>query len=347
MTEVVEIDADNKPAIELLQPYAQSGNLNFLIGSGASSPAIALAGTIETEINNLIAGGNEIEANKKCAGLIEKIGEVHAKIIAGTDATIKSVVESYSNFIYTVDRILFARKTLLLPRQANIFTTNYDMFLEHAASLLPSVILNDGFDRSPSLSPNFVFAPERFFDRTYRSGPIVGHQVEMPTVNLVKLHGSMSWRKQTETIIFDSKAVTPLTTSQKSNVTLVEEFLEKHFLILPNLRKFHSALMERTYYDLLRIFSKAMDQQNVVLICFGFSFSDEHILDITRRALRNPTSHLIIFSYDVASSSLYQDKFSKQRNVTVFAPIAGSVIDFAELNTILSAVLPAPARVTA
>jgi hypothetical protein len=74
-------------------------------------------------------------------------------------------------------------------------------------------------------------------------------------------------------------------------------------------------------------------------MCFGFSFADEHILDITRRALRNPTSHLIVFSYDHASSGGYQAKFAKHRNVTVVTPAAGVVIDMERLNKILSATL--------
>jgi hypothetical protein len=139
--------------------------------------------------------------------------------------------------------------------------------------------------------------------------------------------------------VFDSKPIAALTTAQKADAAKVKEFLEKHFLILPNLKKFHSTLMERVYYDLLRIFSKAMDQPNVVLMCFGFSFADEHILDITRRALRNPTSHLIIFSYDKASATGFQAKFSKQRNVTVIAPPAGAHIDFARLNKIIASVV--------
>jgi hypothetical protein len=82
-----------------------------------------------------------------------------------------------------------------------------------------------------------------------------------------------------------------------------------------------------------------MDQQNVVLFSFGFSFEDEHILDITKRALRNPTAHLIIFSYDRGSVGGYEAKFAQQRNVTVISPEAGTTIDIARLNTILLSVL--------
>jgi len=98
--------------------------------------------------------------------------------------------------------------------------------------------------------------------------------------------------------------------------------------------------MERVYYDLLRLFSKAMDHENSVLITFGFSFADEHILDLTRRALRNPTTQLIIVCFDHASAAGYQAKFSKQRNVTVLAPAQGTTIDFNRLNELLISILP-------
>jgi SIR2-like domain len=340
MAQIVEIEGGDENVSAFLEPYIQSGSLNFLIGSGASFPAIKIAGNVESEINALLTAGDHNAANRKSLDFIEAINTVHAKINKPPlEDAIKQVVEGYSQFVSLVDSILFARKNLLLPRQATIFTTNYDMFMEHAASLLPGVILNDGFDRSSSLNSAFAFAPERFFDRTYRSGPLYRHHAEIPTLNLVKLHGSLSWRRRTEGIVFDPLAITKLTPAQKADATQVETYLKQHFLILPNFRKFHATLIERVYYDLLRLFSKAMDQENAVLISFGFSFADEHILDITRRALRNPTSHLVIFSYDKASSTGYQAKFSMHRNVTIISPKAGSTTDFTRLNDILKSVI--------
>lgn len=335
MAHILEVETDSASASRFLESYIQSGNLNFLIGSGASSPAIKVAGTIEAEIDALIAAGEEAKANIRCVEFIEQIGKSSSMLASGSDAIAKAVSDNYAGFVSCVDQILFARKNILLPRQANLFTTNYDMFIEHAASLLPSVILNDGFDRSPGLGADFLFAPERYFDRTYRSGSLHAHQIEIPTLNLIKLHGSLSWRRVKNALLFSPTPVKALTAAERTNPTKVNEFLAKHFLILPNFRKFHTTLTERVYYDLLRLFSKAMDQQNVALFAFGFSFADEHILDITKRSLRNPTAQLIIFSYDNASSTGYASKFAKQRNVTIISPAAGSTINFERLNKIL------------
>lgn len=341
MADVFNVTADGESASKLLESYIQSGNLNFLIGSGASFPAIAVAGDVEAEINGLLENGDEEGANRRCLTFVEEIDAVHSQMAAAAEGTaIHGVVESYKSFLSAIDRILFARKNILLPRQATVFTTNYDMFLEHASSLVPSVILNDGFERSSSLNPEFMFMPERYFDRTYRSGPVYDHQIEIPTINLVKLHGSLSWRRKTDTVVFDPMPVPRLSEEQKQGVAQVNDYVTKHFLILPNLRKHHTTLMERVYYDLLRLFSKAMDHENTALIAFGFSFADEHILDLTRRALRNPTTQLIIVSYSHESAAAYQAKFAKQRNVTILTPAAGTNINFQRLNELLISILP-------
>lgn len=347
MAEILYVAADGENTSKFLESYIQSGNVNFLLGSGASVPAIATAGNVEAEIDARLVTGDEDGASQRCLAFVEEIDAVHRKMATIEEADpIHDVVENYKLFLSTIDRILFARKNILLSRQATVFTTNYDMFLEHASSLVPAVILNDGFERSSSLSPEFMFTPERYFDRTYRSGPVYGHQIEIPTINLVKLHGSLSWRRKKDSIVFDPVTVPKLTDGQKADMTEVNGYLEKHFLILPNLRKFHTTLMERVYYDLLRLFSKAMDQENTVLITFGFSFADEHILDLTRRALRNPTTQLIIVSFDNASAAGFQAKFSKQRNVTVLAPAPGAIINFKRLNELLISILPGQAHVS-
>ena len=214
------------------------------------------------------------------------------------------------------------------------------MFIEFAASKSPSIILNDGFDRSSGQSENFAFAPEKYFDRIYRASSIYARRVEIPTINLIKPHGSLNWTKIGSSLVYNASAVQPLTPAEKTDPAKVSEYLGKHFLIMPNFRKFHETLMERVYYDLLRLFSKSMEQENAALMAFGFSFSDEHILDITKRTLRNPTSQLIIFAYSHDDIAPYQAKFAKHRNVSVIAPPAGTNLNFLRLNNILSTVLP-------
>lgn len=337
MVSTIKLGPSNDDLLKVLEGYIQSGNLSFLIGSGASLPAIPSFGNIESEINQLLAQGKEKEANSMALDFIEG---VEKKQWDQTNADTQKTQSSYVTFLRNVDQLLFERKNILLARQANIFTTNYDLFFEHASSQIPSLILNDGFDRTWSVDLEFPFASERFFDRTYRSGVLYGHQAEMPTVNLIKLHGSLNWKKHADGICFRPTRVKALTPAQLKNPADIEAALRDRALILPNLKKFDSTLMDRVYYDLLRMLSNAMDRENAVLIAFGFSFADEHILDITRRALRNPTAQLIVFAYNDASVTLFEQKFTKHRNAKIVGPDAGKQIDFEVFNNLLRKLIP-------
>jgi len=333
--EILELNEPEKIAL-LLERYIQSAHLSFLFGSGASIPAIQLAGTVEQEIDQHLTASEHDEANKKALTFIEELEYQHGFLPAGytegddTDFTL----QNYLRFLSSVDRILFERKNILLPRQANVFTTNYDEFFEVAASLLPSLVLNDGFNRRIGNS-GFEYAPELFFDRVYRSGTVYQHQSEIPSVNLVKVHGSISWKRQAdEKIILGEPEKFQLTAVQKDNPQEVREALAKRAVILPNMRKFESTLLDRVYFDLLRLYTNAMEMENALLFVFGFSFADEHILDITRRALRNPTAKVVIFAFSQNGAADFEAKFSAHRNVLIIKPTDGQHIGFPELNSL-------------
>jgi hypothetical protein len=327
---------------KLVESYIQSGNLNFLIGSGASMPAIQVAGNIEAEINSLLIGGNSADANLMALDFIEELAETNVDLLADIDEQpLNETLSNYIDFLSIVDAILFERKNILLPRQANIFTTNYDLFVEKAASKLPNVTLNDGFDRTSAVGSRYLFSPARYFDRTYRSGNLTDRIAELPVLNLIKVHGSLSWiRDADKEIRFASNGVTLSGKVSKIDPAAVRAALATRALILPNLRKFESALMERVYFDLLRLLSNCMDKDNALLVAFGFSFVDEHILDITQRALRNPASQLLIFAYSTANVTGFLGKFAQNRNVTIVGPGTGPSIDFKSFNSILRAIIP-------
>ncbi|OLF77690.1 hypothetical protein AWH62_03170 [Maricaulis sp. W15] len=318
--------------------YLQSGNINFLIGSGASMPAISVAFDIETQIDALVRAGNIQEANAIAYGFIRDL-------IAGSSAGNENpngamTLEAYKQFIAALDQILFARKSSLLPRQATIFTTNYDPFIARACSQTAGLVLNDGFERTSETPLSQTFRPERFFDRTYRAGSVFGRKSELPTVNLVKLHGCLSWVKEDSSIFLRSDELNTLSDADSKNPVKVEEFLVRCFLILPNFRKFHDTLFERVYYDQLRIFANSFEQENALLIAIGFSFRDEHILEITKRALRNPTSQIVLPAYDAAAADDFLKAFEHQSNVLVAVPEDGEIINLSTFASLLSSVSP-------
>jgi len=336
----VVADADNQNVSKLLEPYVQSGALNFLFGSGASFPAIATAGNIEAEIDADLMLGLDEQADKKSFAFLDAINTINRQLLAGVlDPDAATVRERYKRFVRILDGMLFARKSQLLARQAVVFTTNYDLFLEDAVAAVPGVVLNDGFDRSAPLATP-AFTPERYFDRIYRSSSPLGRTTEVPTINLVKLHGSLSWRREADEVVARAGPVAAPEAGAIDVPAARSAYLKDHVLILPNVRKFHSTLMERVYYDLLRLFARCLEVDNAVLLAFGFSFVDKHILDLTRRALRNPTAQLIVVAFDVAAAESFKAMFASHRNVTIIAPAAGATIDFTRLNDILEAIVP-------
>ncbi|WP_321447652.1 SIR2 family protein [uncultured Cohaesibacter sp.] len=333
--EILELEDPEKVA-RLLERHIQSAHLNFLFGSGASIPAIQLAGDVEQEIDQHLTASELDEANKKALTFIEELEYQHGFLPAGytegddTDITLRN----YMRFLSSADRILFERKNILLPRQANVFTTNYDEFFEVAASLLPSLVLNDGFNRRVGNS-GFEYSPELFFDRVYRSGAVYKHQSEIPSMNLIKVHGSISWKRQSDDrITLGEPEKDQLTTLQKDSRFEVNNALAKRAVILPNMRKFESTLLDRVYFDLLRLYTNAMEMENALLFVFGFSFADKHILDITRRALRNPTAKIVIFAFSQNDVGNFEEKFSAHRNALIIKPKEGQHIGFPELNSL-------------
>lgn len=331
--------------VPILTPYFQSGRLNFLLGAGASASLINVLGNCENEINQLLADGKELEAYKKAYEFIKTIIIANKSIYKkGLKQHELETLEYYKKFILNVDRILFRRKTSILPRQANIFSTNYDMLIEYSSNFFQNIVLNDGFYRVYDRGNRLIYRPETFFDRRYRSDGLFEKSSEIPTINLIKLHGSLCWKVEDNDIYFSNEFLIDNDETQNdANLTEVGEdlsyyqsYFKKLGVILPMMNKFRDTLFQRVYYDSFRIFSKCMDAENPVLISFGFSFNDEHILDIIHRSLRNPTSQLIIFSYSEKSANDYGTKFKGQNNVLIYKMANVSMhIDFPMFNECL------------
>ena len=122
----------------------------------------------------------------------------------------------------------------------------------------------------------------------------------------------------------------------------MQEALANRAVILPNMRKFESTLLDRIYFDLLRLYSNALEVENSLLFVFGFSFADQHVLDITKRALRNPTAMIVLFAFQLSDVVDFEDKFSAHRNVLIIHPSDGENIDFNTLNSLFNSIGTSP-----
>lgn len=199
MAKVLKFTEHTKDEIaSLLTSRFQSGHINFLIGSGASYPAISLTGNVETDVQDLFKKKKTQEARKKLAEFLNSVNEPNNDLIqANANQTVNDTLTNYKKFIELIEQILLKRKTNILAKQVSIFTTNYDLFIEAAAESFPNLILNDGFDRKPNLADKAVYSTRKFFDTVYHRGPLYNYITEIPSINLIKLHGSLSWSKVT------------------------------------------------------------------------------------------------------------------------------------------------------
>lgn len=340
MARVFTIDTAGDEVRTNLARSFQSANVNFLIGSGASYPAIPTAGAAEQEIAKLFDAGNDAEAYLKLYDLLATI-QVPTNNLVGAvpDAKSAATIDNYSKLLGTIDSILSARSTSLLPKQATIFTTNYDLFIEQASAPHSTLRLNDGFTRGPSLTGRSEFSSRTFFTTTSRTGNLYNYKVDIPCINLLKLHGSLSWKRDGESVLCSIESI-PLLGATKTPAE-VKRFVEAYAVVLPEARKFQTTLLDDTYYELLRIYNNELDREGTLLLTFGFSFGDSHILRITRRALKNPTLKVIVFAFNDADRDAFLTRFDGYNNVDIIAPGTFTNIDFMKFNDVLEGVLPA------
>lgn len=322
----------------------QSANINFLIGSGASLPAIQVLGTIEHDLQQLINDEKEDEYFDRAAEFLSAVWLPHDCMLNRSNGIpwppavtsgLEQTKNNYAAFISSLEKILTRRRTGLLPRRINIFTTNYDLFIEDAATRNNNIIFNDGFTKRSDIWGDMEFDAGSFNYSVSTIGNLYNYKVELPTVNLIKLHGSLSWEHHKEKIIYNIGYQKPLSFTTKEKK---KSWVLGHALILPRKEKFKETLLQNVYYDLLRTYSNELDKEATLLVVFGFSFADEHLETLTRKALRNATLKLMIFSYNEVSAEGFMEKFRDYSNVeVVYRP--GGHIDFPVMNNIITCYL--------
>jgi hypothetical protein len=334
----------------------ESCNLNFLIGSGLSSPYLRTLGLIETlltdlEKQELPEGDKRLIRCSLYKSYFDGVISKNRRILEG-DPEAKPVLDGYFVFLSSINRILLKRKSTNLGKEVNLFTTNIDIFLEQTIERV-GLECNDGF--SGRFAP--WFALSNFKKAHFKRSLQYDNVSELPTINLLKLHGSLTWRIAEEDRILFSSDLSHVKTIQTKNVTpalLVEvgeastletliagckgkasdatvvAFLEAFDglpIVNPTKEKFKQTILNQTHYELLRIYSNELEKENTFLLVTGFSFADEHIREITLRAANsNPTLIIYIIAYDSRSAAEIQDRFPtvniKNDNIVIVRPDA-------------------------
>ncbi len=119
---------DNKN-IQELSEVIQSSNINLLLGAGVSTPFLPLLGNIEQKLNN---AKNEKEKEIQYKEYFTKVMLPNKKIL-NADLDNKDYNETktnLSNLFRALSNILLRRKSTILSKQVNVFTTNIDILME-------------------------------------------------------------------------------------------------------------------------------------------------------------------------------------------------------------------------
>jgi hypothetical protein len=289
-----------------LKRMFSSSNINVLIGSAFSLPYLKTLKDIEKRLSAAIESGNRTEEFK----VKEEFFNQSIAPVIGIDVNESSFAEK-RQFIKTLADIISLRETSMVHKIINIFTTNYDNILETAMEM-NHIDYFDGF--SGRISPKFSTA--NYGKLICRQTELTGRISESVSCNLFKMHGSLYWKQDGEDIVFEdfSGKITEI-----SLETEEDEFLKKYSqlcIINPEKNKFNSTVMNSNYYDQLRMFANELERQNTIMIAFGFSFADEHIMQVVKRALSsNPTLTLLLFPYCEDDLESFAEVFRFNNNV--------------------------------
>lgn len=332
--------------IETLKYYIQSANVNFLYGSGLSRPFLSVLGNIEkwlTELNEKRhAEGDKVEFAIVEASILKLyFDSVMYPNVAPAGANYDATLAEYRRFLLSWNGLINKRSNRLVGKQVNMFTTNVDLMMERAA-LGFGVELNDGFQGSIEQA----YDAGSFLKTVSKTSLHFQNVSDLPVFNLIKIHGSINWKNDSDVIKNDiglptvqavkdaldgidadnfitTTKIDPATgdTVDKTLAEMITEaevkglanadvfkpfFDEYHKLVMinPTKRKFKESVIDHHFYELMRQYSNNLEKENTLLFVSGFSFADEHISDITRRAANtNPTLHIVIFAFNDADGT--------------------------------------------
>ena len=292
------------------------------------------------------------------------------------------IMKPYKDFGSILYRVFSEKSNPALDRQFNIFTTNYDPIIEllFDDSLC---ICNDGFEGR--IYPRF--STDNFSKSYYRQAIFSNRKTEISSVNLIKLHGSVTWSldiidgsikyrdyrssindfHKKYSVLFDGailqniksrltatvsveamKQITEIFNNSilDSGIDNCEEYknmlfsYKSNFLIVnPTKEKFSDTLLNKNYYELLRIFSNELEKENTLLVVNGFSFNDEHILDLIKRSMLNPSLKILVFCFEENNLEGYERLLSdaKNNNIT-YLFLENDKLSLERVNEILTCI---------
>lgn len=94
---------------------------------------------------------------------------------------------------------------------------------------------------------------------------------------------------------------------------------EKIPIVNPTKYKFYETVFDEHYYQMLRFLGYELEKENSLLIVFGFSFADEHIRNLIKRSLKNPTLKTYLFCFNGNELKNIKELFKGFNNIKYFS----------------------------
>ena len=319
MAQIMDYKEQQTDISSMLIRSISAGNLNFLLGAGCSQPAISTLDVTEKVINNAYKNGREIEGLKLTYKFLSSIIKINSKLVSEKpEDVIQHTRNTYIKFLNNLLKLLQKRSTTLHFKLINIFTTNYDLFLEDAGAKIPNLFLNDGFHRNTNLENKFYFSSHEFFNYRGYFDALYDYKIDLPVFNLIKLHGSLSWRVDSDNrIAFNNEFPKELTADESEEEDALHRYNSALAVVLPNAQKYRDSVITDIYYDLIRLFSYELERPNSVFLAMGFSFRDEHLSKVISRGLRNSSLLFVAFAHNDKDVSFLENKFKECNNFII------------------------------
>ena len=348
----------------------QGKNVNFLIGSGASFGVIPTLWikSLDKSFEELLTSDDYTEEQKKVLYFIWfELWISKTKILEFDDENETHI--QYERFVNNLIDFL-NNEGFDKPKRINIFTSNYDTLFEMIFDKVSKdnrlTYFNDG---SRGFFKKYM-STENYHLKVSHSGMSDSFQREIPTINLLKIHGSVTWSNNNSVIevnkknkifdklikcsndikenirlanIFDDEKLIKLleyedtilngqineeelklelTDIYEESTDEINKFFTKYQtlpVVNPTKQKFKDTVFQQHYYQLLRMLSFELEKPDSVLIVFGFSFADEHILEIVRRSIVNPKLKIYVIAFDNDAKSVIEGRLGN---------LGGNIIEY-------------------
>lgn len=294
-----------------IKEIIQSGHLNLLVGSGCSLDYLSTLKDIEDRMND---DATKEQAQKDYYALIKKSKAVLNGDLETDDtqkSELKKTKNSYDKFLRFWAETISKRSLHIVNKQVNIFTTNFDQFIEDACERL-NIPYNDGF--TGQIKPVFSVANFNKIQK-YKSLQF-DNTSDIPLFNIIKLHGSISWAVEDGKIVYSDGSHIADDLDGKNGTDFSAGY-EKVAVINPNAEKHFETVLDTNYASMLRKFTLELEKENSVLLIFGFSLEDKHIRNLLYGVMKsNPTLVVIYFSYSKYDET--QDKLEEGKNSNLY-----------------------------